>query len=72
MKKDSPKDTAANSPGFLRRKDAAQYLSISERWLSILQARRQIPFYKRGKVVCFRISDLNSYMAPFRRSAVWE
>ena len=57
---------------YLNRKAAAVYLGISERWLSVLQDKHQIPFIKRGKMVRFQVKDLDAYMEQFRVSEIWE
>jgi excisionase family DNA binding protein len=45
---------------YLRRKEAARYLGISERTLSDWQRRRLIPFAKPSERVClFRVTDLD-------------
>jgi excisionase family DNA binding protein len=58
---------------FLRRKEAAHYLGISERALSEWQRRGVIPFYKPARRVCsFAVADLEKAMQRFRVAAVGE
>jgi len=58
--------------GYLRRPDAARYLAVSIRYLAALQERRQIAFIKRGRMVAFRVADLDAWMQRFRTIPVWE
>jgi len=53
-------------PGYLRRSQAARYLSVSLRTLATYQERRAIPFSKIGKSVLFKISDLDNFVSKFR------
>ncbi len=58
---------------FLRRKQAAVYLGISERALSEWQRRGIIPFYKPARRVCtFAVADLEKAMRRFKVEAVGE
>lgn len=69
MKKNAANDSRG---GYIRCAEAAQYLGVSRRWLYILREKNLIPYYKRGRIVAFRIADLDRYMARFRVNATWE
>lgn len=59
--------------GYIRRKEAANYLGISSRTLSNWQSRRIIPFVKVGhRLALFRIADLDRAMKRFTVNAVGE
>jgi len=59
--------------GYIRRKEAANYLGISIRTLSNLQSRRIIPFVRLGhRLTLFRIADLDRAMKRFTIKAVGE
>ena len=52
---------------YLRRQEAARYLSISPRTLSEWQQRRIIPYIKAGRrCVLYKRSDLDEAMGKFR------
>lgn len=56
---------------YLRRSEAAEYLSVSERTISDWQRRRIIPFIKTGRrCVMFRKADLDAAMDRFEVRAV--
>jgi len=58
---------------YLRRREAASYLGITERWLSTLQAQHLIPYYKPARnTVLFRKRDLDTFVERFRVNASWE
>ncbi len=64
-------EAATVRPGYLRRAQAARYLSISVRTLADLQAKRLVPFTKLGARTClFKISDLDATCARWRVDAV--
>ena len=48
--------------GYLRRQDAAQYLSVSLRTLANLQASGEIPYSKWGRNVFLKKSDLDKFI----------
>lgn len=50
---------------LIKRKDAALYLNVSERWLHRARAHG-IPFVKMGKSVYFLITDLDNYIQSKR------
>ncbi len=68
----SIKELSANiRPGYLRRSEAARYLSVSIRTLADLQARRIVPFTKLGaRTVLFKLSDLDATCARWRVDAI--
>lgn len=53
---------------LLRKKDAARYLNVSERWLQRHIAT--IPHIKLGKSVMFLIPDLDAYIQRNRKAGV--
>ncbi len=50
---------------LLKRKEAADYLNVSERWMHRAK-EHGIPFHKIGKWVYFTKADLDSYIAKHR------
>lgn len=48
---------------FLNVKEAAVFLSLSERWLYKLAKRRIIPSYKPQKKLYFKKADLINYIS---------
>lgn len=53
--------------GYLRKKEAAQYLSISLRTLSEWQRRKILSHYKPARKVClFSIQDLERCLERFK------
>ena len=50
------------SPKYLSVKEAARYLTVSERNLRERIASREIPFVRFGSRVLFRIVDLDRYV----------
>lgn len=63
----------SNGVGYLRRAEAARYLGISLRTLSVWQRRRIIPVVKVGKrCVLFRREDLDRAMERFTVHEVGE
>lgn len=43
--------------------EAADVLGVSERWVRRAVAERRIPFVKVGRLIRFRRSDLDAYIA---------
>jgi excisionase family DNA binding protein len=41
---------------------AAQYLNTSERHVRALRERHELPFVRVGKLIRFRIADLDAYI----------
>ncbi len=65
--------TSINQAAYLRPREAARYIPVSERTLRDWTARGIIPHYKVShKVVLFRVSDLDRAMTRFRVNAVGE
>ena len=65
--------TRVVSPAYLRKADAARYLSISIRTLTDWMQKRIVPFIKLSHRVClFRPADLDAAMNRFRTMAVGE
>ena len=67
-----PAKANTTQAGYLRRAQAANYLSISIRTLANLQNARAISFSKIGKSVLFRITDLDNFVSKFRVNAIGE
>lgn len=60
-------------PGYLRKADAAKYLSVSIRTLTEWMQHRVVPYIKLSHRVClFKQTDLDSAMARFRTAAIGE
>ena len=56
---------------YLRKAEAAEYLSVSVRTLSTWQKRGLIPHYKPAQKVClYAIADLDRAMRKYRVDAV--
>ena len=53
--------------GYLNAKETADFLRLSITTIYSMTSRRQIPFYKRGKKLYFRRSDLEQWMDSSRR-----
>jgi hypothetical protein len=53
---------------LLKKREAAQYLNVSERWLQRHLAT--IPHIKMGKSVMFLIPDLDAYIQRNRKAGV--
>jgi len=51
---------ASTSDTLKTKREAAQYLHIGTRTLDDWMKRKMIPFFKIGKVVRFRVSDLDA------------
>ena len=65
------KEICPGSPGWMRRSDAAKYLGIAPRTLSVWQASRLIPFTKVShKVVLFRAADLDKALGRLTTKAI--
>ena len=61
------------SAAFLRKREAAAYLSIAVRTLSDWQRRGIVPHFKPSRKVClFAVADLDRAMRRFRIQAVGE
>lgn len=53
---------------FLTRKEAADYLGIKPNTLSIWAFRRKnLPYYKIGKIAKYRLSDLENFINDSRK-----
>jgi len=65
--------TRGVSPAYLRKADAARYLSISIRTLTEWMQKRIVPYIKLSHRVClFRQADLDAAMNRFRTTAIGE
>ena len=62
---------AADAP-YLRPNQAIEVLPVSRRTLSNWQRRHVIPFYRVGRTIMFKRSDLESALERFRVSATGE
>lgn len=54
---------------FFTKEQARVYTSLSLRTLDYARERRQLKFYKVGKKVLFKKSDLDIFLEQFRASA---
>ena len=71
MNRTQQKLQTAIKPGYLRRAQAARYLSISLRTLADLQQKRIIPFSKIGsRTVLFKLTDLDAAIDRWRVEAI--
>ena len=71
------KDTAMTAKNnidqiYMRRSQAAKYLSVSIRTLANFQASKVIPYSKVGKSVIFSKHDLDEFVSKFRVNAIGE
>jgi excisionase family DNA binding protein len=57
---------------YMRPAEATKLLPVSRRTLSNWQARRVIPFYRVGRTVMFKRTDIESALERFRVAAVGE
>ena len=57
--------------GLLSRREAALYLGISEQTLAIWKCtgRYQLPFVKIGRLIKYKVSDLDAFIAHNWRGA---
>ncbi len=63
----------AQAPAYLRKADAAKYLSVSLRTISHWKKRGLLAFSKPVPKVClFAVSDLEKAMRRFRTEAAFE
>jgi hypothetical protein len=53
---------------LIKRREAAQYLNVSERWLQ--RNAHKITHIKMGKSMMFLIPDLDAYIQRNRKAAV--
>ena len=53
-------------PEYLDKHGATSYCSRSTRSLDYDRAHGDLPYYKVGKKVLFKVSDLDAYMQRFR------
>jgi excisionase family DNA binding protein len=54
------------SDDFMRKKDASEFLKVSIASIDRMINRRSIPFYKMGRVILFRKSDLVTFLEGYR------
>ncbi len=47
-------------------KELSRFLKVSKPWPYIMAKRGLIPHYKMGKVIRFRLSDVEAFLAKFR------
>lgn len=54
-------------PGYLRKRGAADYWGVSVRTLSNLMRAGKVPYFRlTGRLVLFKISDMDAGLARFR------
>lgn len=58
--------TEYNDSDFVTLEVAAQYINMSLSFLKKIKRNNEIPFYKIGKKVRFKISDLKQYIESCR------
>lgn len=66
------KSTRASDTPYLRPDQAIEVLPISRRCLSNWQRRHLIPFYRVGRTVLFKRTDIEAALERFRVSAIGE
>lgn len=54
---------------YLTKQQLAATLNCSPRYLNLLMADRQIPFYRRGHLVRFRLAEVEGFLAGIRVAA---
>jgi len=59
---------ALTSNTLKTKREAAHYLQIGSRTLDDWMKRKMVPFFKIGKVVRFKVSDLDASLEKFRVS----
>ena len=61
----------SSQPRYLRKKQAAVYLSVTERTLSRLMCRRAVPYLKvTSRIVLFDVEELDRALRRYRVRAV--
>lgn len=53
-------------PAFVDKHGAQAYSGLSVRALDYARSRGDLPFYRHGRKILFRLSDLQGYMERFR------
>jgi excisionase family DNA binding protein len=61
---------------FYTQKELAEYLSVSKSKIDRMLQKRQIPFYRIGRSLRFRVSDIENYLDDnrinsFRPFMIW-
>jgi excisionase family DNA binding protein len=56
----------------LTKQEVAAKLKCCPRYVNILMAEREIPFYRRGHLVRFRLDEVEAFLANIRVSAIGE
>jgi excisionase family DNA binding protein len=51
---------------FLSPKELSRLLKVSKPWPYVMVKREVLPYYKMGKVIRFRLSDVEAFLARFR------
>ena len=71
MTQETPSGAAYVHSELLSRREAAAYLGVAEQTLAIWKCtkRQQLPYVKIGKLVKYRKSDLDEFIAKNLRSA---
>lgn len=71
MTQETPSGAANARPELLSRREAAAYLGVAEQTLAIWKCtkRQELPYVKIGKLVKYRRSDLDEFIAKNLRSA---
>jgi excisionase family DNA binding protein len=66
------KSTRASDAPYMRPAEATKLLPVSRRTLSNWQRRHVIPFYRIGRTVMFKRTDIEAALEKFRVNAVGE
>jgi excisionase family DNA binding protein len=71
MTQDTPYGAASGHSELLSRREAAAYLGVAEQTLAIWKCtkRQSLPYVKIGKLVKYRKSDIDEFIAKNLRSA---
>ncbi len=51
---------------YVTKKELAQYLGVSTRWLNYRLADGCFPHYRHGLVLRFRVSEVDKWMSQFK------
>ena len=51
---------------YLSSKEVSQYLKVSKPWPYVMAKRGILPYHKMGKVIRFRRSDIEAFLAGSR------
>lgn len=73
QERQNPSEKSTVRPGYIRKADAARYLGISIRTLTLWMQQHVVAYMKMSHRVClFKLADLDAAMSRFRLKAVGE